>query len=101
MVVYQMDWNGYIYLNGIGIEEWFYDCEFLVIYDQQKGIVVEKSLYIVGLYFMLYVLCIEGFCFFMKYVINFLSIVLLDIVFVGIFLIFWDCYVLMIFNCFF
>ena len=99
MAVYQMDWNGHIYLNGIGTEERPYDCESSAIHDQQKGIVVEKSLHIVGLHSTPYVSCTEGFRFLTKHVTNPLSIVLSDIVFVGTPLTFWDCHALTISNC--
>ena len=99
MAVYQMDWNGHIYLNGIGTEERPYDCESSAIHDQQKGIVVEKRLHIVGLHSTPYVSCAEGFRFLTKHVTNPLSIVLSDIVFVGTPLTFWDCHALTISNC--
>ncbi|PFX13542.1 hypothetical protein AWC38_SpisGene22364 [Stylophora pistillata] len=99
MAVFQTEWNGHIYLNGIATKERPFDCESSAIHEHQKGIVFEKSLQIVGFNSTPHVSCTDGFRFVKNDVTKPLRIALSDIVFVETPLTFWDCDALKISNC--
>ncbi|XP_078370360.1 uncharacterized protein LOC144654136 [Oculina patagonica] len=97
--VYQVDWGGHIYLDGTGTERNPYDCNTEMAHEQQPGIVVQKSLEIVGWKATPLISCINGFHFIKWSTTQALKITLSGIVFRQTPLMFQDCEILTITNC--
>ncbi|XP_078370503.1 uncharacterized protein LOC144654283 isoform X1 [Oculina patagonica] len=95
--VRQVDWNGYIFIDGKDTEKNPYDCQPAIVNESHAGIQVQKSLHMVGIESTPHISCSGG----LKFLSNTqaLRIVLSGIVFRQTPLSFRDCHLLKILNC--
>lgn len=82
--------GGFIYLNGIGIDEKLFNCINWMVCNYFLGFYFKRSVIMKGFEFILYVLCVEGIYFegdFMENCLKFkMMVILFGIVFKGIFI---------------